>query len=80
MAIAIAEDNVCADPEPQVRFRVFGASSLDFDLLIWIYKPILRGRVIDSLNCEIYKKFRENKIEIPYSKQDLYIKELPPQR
>ena len=75
--IAIAEDTVCSDPEPRVRFRVFGASSLDFDLLVWIEKPMLRGRVVDILNTEIYHQFRDNNVEIPYSKQDLYIKELP---
>jgi small-conductance mechanosensitive channel len=60
-----------------VRFRVFGASSLDFELLVWIDKPMLRGRVVDILNTEIYHQFRDNNVEIPYSKQDLYIKELP---
>ncbi|NKB32528.1 MAG: mechanosensitive ion channel [Pseudomonadales bacterium] len=77
MAIGNAEENVCTNPPPQVRFRLFGASSLDFDLLIWIANPRLRGRVVDSLNCEIYRQFNEQAIEIPYSKQDLYIKELP---
>jgi small-conductance mechanosensitive channel len=62
-----------------VRFRLFGASSLDFDLLVWISRPVLRGSVVDKLNCEIYHKFMEHDIEIPYSKQDLYIKELPSQ-
>lgn len=77
MQIALAEEKVCTDPEPRVRFRRFGASSLDFDLLVWISKPVLRGSVVDSLNCEIYHKFIEHDIEIPYSKQDLYIKEFP---
>lgn len=80
MSIALKEDMVCADPEPRVRFRLFGASSLDFDLQIWIQKPILRGTVVDRLNCEIYYKFNEHNIEIPYSKHDLYIKELPAQK
>jgi MscS family membrane protein len=77
MNIALANENVCDDPEPRVRFRAFGASSLDFELLCWIDQPILRGRMIDDLNCQVYKCFIEEKIEIPYSKQDLYIKEMP---
>lgn len=77
MDIAMANDSICSDPEPRVRFRTFGASSLDFELLGWIDEPVLRGKVIDSLNCQIYKRFIKEKIEIPYSKQDLYIKELP---
>jgi len=77
MNIAFDNESVCEDPEPRVRFRQFGASSLDFELLCWIDQPVLRGRVIDVLNCEIYKAFMREKIEIPYSKQDVYIKEMP---
>jgi small-conductance mechanosensitive channel len=79
MDIALNDEAVCADPEPRVRFRTFGASSLDFELLCWIDQPVLRGRVIDALNCKVYKRFIEEKIEIPYSKHDLYIKEMPQQ-
>ncbi|MFT5400240.1 MAG: MscS family membrane protein, partial [Gammaproteobacteria bacterium] len=75
--IALEEEMIVGDPEPRVRMRQFGASSLDFELLGWIDQPMLRGRVIDSLNCKIYKRFIEEKIEIPYSKHDLYIKEMP---
>jgi len=77
MNVASSSDSICKDPEPRVRFRTFGASSLDFELLVWIDQPILRGRVIDQLNCDIYKQFIQHKIEIPYTKQDIYIKELP---
>jgi small-conductance mechanosensitive channel len=75
--IALNEEAVCEDPEPRVRFRAFGASGLDFELLCWIDQPVLRGRLIDTLNCQVYKRFIEEKIEIPYSKHDLYIKEMP---
>jgi small-conductance mechanosensitive channel len=77
MDIALQDEAVCEDPEPRVRFRSFGASSLDFQLLCWIDQPVQRGRVIDALNCNIYKRFIEEEIEIPYSKHDLYIKEMP---
>ena len=77
MDIALTDEAVCEDPEPRVRFRTFGASSLDFELLCWIDQPVLRGRVIDALNCKVYKRFIEEKIEIPYSKHDLYIKQMP---
>jgi len=77
MEIAIKEPQVCDDPEPRVRFRAFGASSLDLDLLCWTETPEERGRVLDILNTTIYKRFNEEGIEIPYSKQDVYIKEMP---
>jgi small-conductance mechanosensitive channel len=77
MDIALGDEYVCEDPEPRVRFRRFGASSLDFELLCWIDQPILRGRVLDGLNSKVYKRFIEESIEIPYSKHDLYIKQMP---
>ncbi len=77
MDIAIEEPTVCGDPEPRVRFRNFGGSSLDVELLCWIDNPELRGRVLDILNTTIYKRFDSEGIEIPYSKHDIFIKEMP---
>ena len=77
MSIAEQSQDVCADPEPRVRFRAFGASSLDFELMCWVENPELRGRVLDAVNTAVYKRFREEGIEIPFAKQDLYIKEMP---
>ncbi|MDH5777245.1 MAG: mechanosensitive ion channel family protein [Gammaproteobacteria bacterium] len=77
MDIATNEEHVCKDPEPRVRFRKFGASSLDLDLMCWVNKPEERGRVVDILNTAVYKRFNQEGVEIPYSKHDLYIKEMP---
>ena len=77
LTIAQNEAQVCSYPEPSLRFRVFGASSLDFELRCWVYHPQYCSRVIDALNSNIYKEFERLQIEIPYSKQDLYIKGLP---
>lgn len=77
MDIATTEPLVTETPEPRVRFRNFGASSLDFELLCWIQEPELSGRALHKLNSAVYKRFNQEKIEIPYSKQDLYIKEFP---
>jgi small-conductance mechanosensitive channel len=65
------------DPAPRVRFRSFGDSGLDFELLAWIERPLYRGRVLDELNRRVYKAFIAAGIEIPYPKQDVYVKELP---
>ncbi len=71
--------HVCDEPSPRVRFRAFGASGLSFELLAWIERPVNRGRVIDELNTKVYNAFKAAGIEIPYAKQDVYIKELPRQ-
>ena len=75
--IAVDNSQVCKIPEPRVRFRNFGNSSLDFELLCWVDMPVLRGQVLDKLYTEIYKEFMKLGIEIPYTKQDVYIKSMP---
>lgn len=77
VSLAKTHEEICENPAPRVRMRGFGASSLDFELLCWIEHPELRGLLSHQLYMEIYKAFAEQDIEIPYSKQDLYIKELP---
>ena len=73
MELAEKNPDVCADPAPRVRFRAFGESNLDFQLLCWIEDPALRGRVLDELNSAIYRGFEREGIEIPYPKRDLYL-------
>jgi small-conductance mechanosensitive channel len=70
-------EHIVSDPGPRVRFRSFGASGLVFELLAWIERPVFRGRVLHALNGKVYKAFNQAGIEIPYSKQDIYVKELP---
>ena len=75
--VAQSHSEVLQDPAPRVRMRAFGASSLDFELLAWIAQPVLRGRMRHELHMAVYDAFNEAGIEIPYAKQDLYIKEFP---
>lgn len=72
--------SVASDPEPRVRFRRFGASGLDFELLVWIEEAADRGRALDDLHTRVYKAFMAAGIEIPYDKRDVYIKEMPAPR
>ena len=71
---------VCNLPDPRVRLRGFGASSLDFNLMCWINKPEDRGRIAHELYMAIYKSFNEHGVEIPYAKQDVYIKQWPAEK
>jgi MscS family membrane protein len=75
--VAVADPGVCDEPEPRMRFRAFGDSGLDVELHAWIDDPVDRGRVLDSLNTAIYKRFAAEGIEIPYPKRDVYVRELP---
>jgi MscS family membrane protein len=77
--IANDHDEICKTPEPRVRFRNFGDSSLDFELLCWIDRPVDRGRLGHELNCSVYKGFIEAKIEIPFPQRDLHVRNMPAQ-
>ncbi|WP_459191170.1 mechanosensitive ion channel family protein [Halosimplex sp. J119] len=65
-AVAAAEDVVLDEPEPRVRFRGFGESGLDVELLCWIPAPVLRGRATHRLNKAVYRAFQAEGIEIPF--------------
>lgn len=75
----VAKDHpeVLTNPEPRVRFRLFGDSSLNFELLGWITQPVNRGRVVHELNCAIYKALAKNEIEIPFPQRDLHVRTMP---
>ena len=75
--VATSNDSICVSPQPRVRFRSFGASSLDFELLAWIPEPSLRGLLLHEINCAIDKRFREEGITIPFPQQDIWVRELP---
>jgi small-conductance mechanosensitive channel len=64
---------VVDDPEPRVRFRNFGDSSLDFELLGWIREPVERGRALDQLNSAVYKRFVAEGIQIPFPQRDVHL-------
>lgn len=76
--VAAENDDVLNTPAPRVRFRNFGDSSLDFELLSWIARPVDRGRVKHELYCAVYKAFNESNIEIPFPQRDLHVRTMPP--
>ena len=61
------------EPEPRVRFRELGDSSLNFELLVWIELPELRGQCVDSLLTEIYNRLNAAGVEIPFPQRQLHI-------
>jgi MscS family membrane protein len=77
MDIAQKDEALLQDPEPRVRWRMFGASSMDCQLMAWIADPEGKGKTIHELTKKIYAAFNKKGIEIPYAKQDLYVKEMP---
>jgi MscS family membrane protein len=73
LEIAAGNGNVIPEPASRVRFRQFGDSSLNFELLCWTKEPALRGRTVHELNCTIYRKFNELGIRIPFPQRDVHV-------
>jgi MscS family membrane protein len=71
---------ILTEPEaakPKTRFRALGDSGLEFELWVWIDEPKVRELVVDDMTTRVYKSLTAAGIEIPYSKHDIYIKEMP---
>jgi small-conductance mechanosensitive channel len=47
------------------------------ELLVWVDEPVLRGLILHELNTAVFKSFRAEGVEIPYSKHDVFIKSMP---
>ena len=73
--LSVAKHNnlVAFAPEPRVRFRTFGDSALDFELLCWARRPEDRGRLVHGLNHQIYKAFDAAGIQIPFPQRDIHL-------
>ncbi len=75
--VAKEHDLVCRNPDPRVRMRGFGDSSLDFELLCWIERPVQRGLVTHELYMAVYDALNRNNIEIPFPQRDLWVRKMP---
>ncbi|MBZ0166053.1 MAG: mechanosensitive ion channel [Candidatus Omnitrophica bacterium] len=74
ISVATAHPDVLQIPEPEVRFKGFGDSSLDFDLLYWIDEPRKQFLVQSDINYKIDEAFRRDGVTIPFPQRDLHIK------
>jgi small-conductance mechanosensitive channel len=68
---ALSEPLVLDSPKPRARFRSFGESALQYELLCWVNGPTRRRRAQHELNRALYKALNEAAIEIPYPKRDV---------
>ncbi|MEC7584160.1 MAG: mechanosensitive ion channel family protein [Planctomycetota bacterium] len=73
MQASDAVEYALADPEPRVRLRELGDSSLNFELLAWIEKPELRGRCVDALLTEIYNRLNAAGVGIPFPQREVHL-------
>ncbi|MGK7946680.1 MAG: mechanosensitive ion channel family protein [Microcystaceae cyanobacterium] len=61
-------------PIPQVLFKGFGESSLDFELLVWIADPSKQPLVKSDLYFRLEASLRRHNIVIPFPQRDVHIR------
>lgn len=59
-------------------FDEFDESSLNFDLRVWTSEYVNKPKVLKSqLYFEIFRRFKEENVEIPFPQRDIHIKSAP---
>ncbi|OPZ60199.1 MAG: putative MscS family protein1 precursor [Deltaproteobacteria bacterium ADurb.Bin510] len=71
--IAREHSQVLRDPEPFVLFQAFGASTLDFELFVWLKLDDV-GKVPSELRHRINEVFAEHGVEIAFNQLDVHLK------
>jgi small-conductance mechanosensitive channel len=72
--VAKSYPRVIQDPAPQTQLLGFGESGIDLQLGFWIPDPEEgSGSLKSAIYIEIWKRFREQGIEIPYPQRDVRI-------
>jgi len=68
-------DRVLIDPPPACRLLGFGDNGINLELRVWIDDPEEGvNNVRTEINLEIWRRFREHNITIPFPQRDLHLK------
>jgi small-conductance mechanosensitive channel len=68
------ESRVLEQPAPDVLFRQYGNSSIDFELRVWIDEPWVFPSVRSALYFNIWYRLKKANIEIPFPQRDLHVR------
>lgn len=73
--VDVAEDEslVVDSPGPLVRFTSFGASAIEYELLVWVHSPNSEPRARHRLNRAIYKRLQDEGIDIPFPQRTINV-------
>jgi potassium efflux system protein len=71
------QPQVLREPEPLSWFLSFGASSLDFELRVYVGTLGDRLQVQTAINSRITELFAEHGVEIAFPQLDLHVRDLP---
>jgi MscS family membrane protein len=75
LLLKVARENALAtdEPAPVVRFRTFGESGLEFDLLFWILASKDKEKAIHEVNRAIFAEFNRAGIVFAVRQLDLFL-------
>ncbi len=71
---ALIQAKVLTTLQPQVFFKGFGESALQFELLVWTAEPEKQFSLKSDLYFSIYAILHQRKIEIPFPQYDLHLR------
>ena len=73
--VDVAKQNplVMKDPAPRARLRLFNNSSIDFELLAWAKEPQDRGRITHEIGKQIYLRFNDEGVTIPFPQHVVHV-------
>lgn len=73
LEIAAEESLVLDSPKPRMRFRSFGNSALQYELLCWVASPTRAAKATHKLNRTMYKTLTEADIDIPFPQREIHV-------
>jgi small-conductance mechanosensitive channel len=71
---ALAHTGVLKSSAPQILFRSFGDSALNFEVYFRVAEVDNRAQIESDLRQEIDRRFRQAGIEIPFPQRDLHVR------
>lgn len=74
---ATENEKILDSPAARILLISYGNSSVDFVARVWTDEVMYYQRVISAYYLNVWKKFKDAGVVIPYPQQDLYVKQLP---
>ncbi|RMG10668.1 MAG: hypothetical protein D6731_17055 [Planctomycetota bacterium] len=74
LEVARGHPDVLAEPEPSAFFLGFGASTLDFELRVWVPDPSFIPEVREDILQGIQRRFAAAGLEIAFPQQDVHLR------
>ena len=74
--IAESHPRILTGSTPSVVFKQFGADSMDFEIRVILTDVNYLLSVKSEMNYEIFKRFKEEGIEIPFAQRDIHLRDI----